>query len=332
MSQRGRPAPARPSGPSTIGGVPLLQMRSTTVDVNGPIHVAQWGEGDDPVFVLVHGLAGSHANWMRVGPRLAERGRVLALDFPGFGLSPVAGRRTDLAAQRQLLHRFLEKTTAAKVVLAGNSMGGLVALVEAGLHPERVAGLILVDSALPVPWGTWPEPLVAASFMAYTVPPLGRRLVRRALDRTRVEDLVAGAFALCMVDPHRIPGDVRSAHVEIERVRQSHREENGRAFADAARSIVLAHLNWGPVNRLIGRITAPTLVVQGAEDRLVRADAALRAGRRRPDWEVAILADTGHMPMLEVPDRFLRVVAPWLDANSLAPTLEPAERSGLVAS
>ncbi len=55
----------------------------------GPLHWKDYG-GHGPLHVLVHGLGGSIANWDFIGPRLARRGRVVALDLPGFGLSPPA--------------------------------------------------------------------------------------------------------------------------------------------------------------------------------------------------------------------------------------------------
>ncbi len=293
-------------------------LRSTTIDLGGPVHVARWGEGE-PAFVLVHGLAGSHLNWMLVAPRLAERGAVLAPDLAGFGLTPTAGRDTGVRAQRQLLHRLLARTAARPIVLVGNSMGGLVALAEAGLHPENVAGLILVDAAVPVPWRSRPDRLITAAFAAYSVPPLGRRLLGRYLDRHTPEEVVAGAFALCTVDPGRISEEASQAHVALERRRQAGRTENDRSFLNSARSIALIHLADAPAQRLVARVTSPTLVIHGERDRLVHVEAARTLGRRRPDWTIRVIEDAGHIPMLEVPDRFLGEVQSWLDQHGLAP-------------
>ena len=295
----------------------IATMRSTMIDLGGPVHVAEWGYGE-PAFVLVHGLAGSHLNWMSSAPRLAERGRVLALDLIGFGRTPIAGRDTGIVAQRALLHRVLEERCHSPIVLVGNSMGGVIALAEAGLHPERVAGLVLVDAALPVPWRSWPDRRVTTSFAIYAVPPLSRRLLERFLSRTTVEQVVAGAFNLCCADPRRIPPEVVEAHVQLERERRAQGGPGDRAFASAARSIVLTQVANGPLHRLIDRVRSPTLVIHGAKDRLVAVEAARSAGRRRPDWEVKVLEDAGHIPMLEVHDRFLTAVEPWLDAHHLA--------------
>ena len=63
-----------------------------TADVDGPIAYREWDGPDETTFVLVHGLGGSHINWVQVAPGLAGLGRVIALDLPGFGSSPREAR------------------------------------------------------------------------------------------------------------------------------------------------------------------------------------------------------------------------------------------------
>src|SRR5207302_6799085 len=77
-------------------------MRSFALDAGGPLHLADFG-GSGPTLLLVHGLGGSHLNWMLVGDRLAQHHRVLAVDLPGFGRSPRAGRDVSVAANAELL-------------------------------------------------------------------------------------------------------------------------------------------------------------------------------------------------------------------------------------
>jgi pimeloyl-ACP methyl ester carboxylesterase len=292
-------------------------MRSITLDVGGPVHLAEWGRG--PVgIVLVHGLGGSHLNWMSVAPRLARWGRtrVLAPDLVGFGLTPVAGRRTTVAAQRALLHRLVRETCDRPVVLIGNSMGGLIALAEAALHPETAAGLVLVDAVLPGPWRQGRPRVVVASFASYLLSPLGRGLLRRVRDRASVDALVEGALQLNARHFERIPPEVVQAHVDLERIRGRIEGQDG-AYVEAARSIVLALAHPGMLRRIIDRVRVPTLIVHGAADRLVRVDAALDAHRQRPDWSLQVLADVGHIPMLEAPERFLEVMDGWLRTEGL---------------
>ncbi|HEY6480179.1 MAG TPA: alpha/beta fold hydrolase, partial [Streptosporangiaceae bacterium] len=77
------------------------------VDFGGPPDTAT------PPLVLVHGLGGSHLDWVRVAPALAAQRRVLALDLPGFGLTPAAGRLATVPASAALLGRFVREVAGA---------------------------------------------------------------------------------------------------------------------------------------------------------------------------------------------------------------------------
>lgn len=291
-------------------------MRSLTLELPGPVHLAEWGRGPAS-FVLVHGLGGSHLNWMELAPRLAVGGRVLAPDLPGYGLTPRAGRRAALGAERRLLHRLLRRTITGPVILAGNSMGGLLALAEAATHPELVAGLVLIDPALPARWGGRADRRVTAAFTTYSLPLIGRRVVQRHLEGHAPQEVVDGAFAFCAAHPERIPASARDAHVTLEHERRAGGAENAQAFVETARSIVVSHLAPGRLRRLVSGVTAPTLVLHGAQDRLVRVGVARRLAELRPDWEMEILEEAGHVPMLEAPGRVLSAIQVWLARHSL---------------
>src|ERR1043166_8098091 len=124
---------------------------SRWTDLDGPVHYLGFGgPSDGPVVVCVHGLGGSAVNWSALAPLLTNRFRVLAPDLAGHGLTESAGRGTSVAANRELLHRFIGQLAPGPVILMGNSMGGMIALLEAGAAPDAVAGLILLDPALPL--------------------------------------------------------------------------------------------------------------------------------------------------------------------------------------
>src|SRR5438552_3340704 len=102
----------RQGRPRYPGGVEatstLLLPQSRWADVGGPVHYREWeGPADGPIFVCVLGLGGSLLNWAGVEPGLARRGRVVALDLAGFGLSAPEGRGTGVGANWGLLHGFL---------------------------------------------------------------------------------------------------------------------------------------------------------------------------------------------------------------------------------
>ncbi|MDT7751384.1 MAG: hypothetical protein QOD96_5046, partial [Pseudonocardiales bacterium] len=101
------------------------------------------GHTDAPPIVFVHGLGGSHLDWVPVGSGLAADRRAVALDLRGFGLTPGTRRTATVAANVALLDRFLREVVGTPAILVGNSMGGLISVLQTQAHPETVAGLVL---------------------------------------------------------------------------------------------------------------------------------------------------------------------------------------------
>ncbi|TMA80860.1 MAG: alpha/beta hydrolase [Deltaproteobacteria bacterium] len=289
-------------------------MRSRTVDLGGPVHFADFG-GSGPTMVLVHGLGGSHLNWLAVGPALAARARVLAPDLAGFGRTPLAGRSAHVRANAQLLDRFIDAVAEGPATLIGNSMGGLLAMMEAERQPEKVTRLVLVGAAQPRPPGTRFDPVVALTFAAYAVPGLGERFMRWRAARRGPEGLVRDTLQLVCADPGRVPAEVVAAHVALARDRMDRMPWGNQAFLEAARSIVFTLARRREVHAMIGRIAAPALLVQGTRDRLVSLAASRATAALRPDWTLAVLEGIGHVPQLEAPERFVATVTGWLDGN-----------------
>ncbi|GAA3071468.1 alpha/beta fold hydrolase [Streptosporangium carneum] len=108
-------------------------------------HVSQ-GEGR-PVVVLESGLGASRVEWGLVMPALAERTRVVAYDRAGLGRSDRDPHRRDLERMVEDLGHLLDHLGEDRYVLAGHSLGGPIIRSYAAAHPERVAGLVLVDQA-----------------------------------------------------------------------------------------------------------------------------------------------------------------------------------------
>ncbi len=269
--------------------------------------------------VLVHGLGGSSVNWLAVGPGLATQARVLAPDLAGFGRSPLAGRSARVQANQRLLGRFIDELAVDPVILVGNSMGGMIALLEAADHPERVAGLVLVDPAVPRPRGVRLDPEVGLVFAAYAVPGLGERLLARHRARVGLEGIVSDVLQVCCVEPEQIPSEL------LEELRSSTRERAGfpwadAAFLQAARSLI-ATLVVRPRRylQLIGEVDVPTLLIQGAADRLVPLASIEALVRNRPEWTVHVLDGIGHVPHVEAPRRFVELVTTWLDGQDARP-------------
>lgn len=292
-------------------------MISRTIDLDGPLHYADF-EGEGQTIVCVHGLGGSHLNWAAVAPGLAQNARVVAPDLAGFGRSPLAGRSAAIRANRALLDRFIDTVSTDPVVLIGNSMGGMLSMMQAALRPEKISALILVDPALPRASGVRPDPLVAATFAAYAVPGVGEQFLRRRAKVLGPEGLVRETMRMCCVDPSRVPRDVFEAHVELARERMETMPWASKAFLEAARSLLGILARRRTYQEMMREVRAPTLIVQGARDRLVPLSAAKEALALRPDWSLAVFDDVGHTPQLEAPGRFIQTVSGWLADLGLA--------------
>lgn len=287
--------------------------------------------GHGPPIVLVHGLGGSHVNWLRLGPRLAERARILAPDMAGLGRTPPAGRRTTVYANAKLLERFIQEVAGSPAILVGHSMGGMISLLAAASNPRQVAGLVLLDPALPVAPGVPRDRQIATAFTAYMLPGVGEAFVRRRRRALGSEGLVRETFRLSCVDPGLIPEHVVAAHVEITEARA------GMPWADAAvlaaaRSLLPLVLLRRRYHRLLRRIDAPTLLVQGMEDRFIEVAAAVLMARVRPRWTFRPLRGVGHVPHLEAPEETAGAIWDWVEGPGAAAweaaSRAPAERAG----
>jgi pimeloyl-ACP methyl ester carboxylesterase len=284
---------------------------SRFADLGGPVHYLDFG-GAGPTMVLVHGLGGSHVNWIAAGPILAAQARVLAVDLAGFGRTPPAGRSSRVRANQRLLGRFVEEVVGVPAVLVGNSMGGMISLLEAAQHRERVAGLVLVDPSVPRPRGVPLDRMVGAVFAAYAIPGVGERLLARRRAQLGTEAIVRETLRLCCVDAGRVPPEVVAAGLALAHEREGMPWADA-AFLQAARSLLAVLARPGAYLRVIGSVTAPTLLVHGSGDRLVPIGSGRNLARLRPDWTFEVFEDIGHVPQLEDPERFAATVTAWLE-------------------
>jgi pimeloyl-ACP methyl ester carboxylesterase len=261
------------------------------------------GPSSGPTYVLVHGLGGALTNWDSLAPLLAERGRVIALDLGGFGLTRAVTEGASVESNQRLLDGFLRALDLPPVVLIGNSMGGMLAALHAARAPETVAELVLVDPALPGHPRHRPHPLVLAVFGVYLVPPLGRRMLRARADKITPERAVRDTFKLVTHDITRVPTWLLDRHVRLAKARvQEFGDEAAASFLIAARSVVTTVLRRPAYVRALSEIRCPVLLLHGAHDRLVNVRAARAAAAQHPTWTYAEGQDVGHCPMFEDPE------------------------------
>jgi pimeloyl-ACP methyl ester carboxylesterase len=284
-----------------------MTLRRKVVDLDGPVHYLD-SEGEGPPVVLVHGLGGASINWLTAARHLRSRRRVLAIDLVGFGLTPPLNRAVDVAAQRRVLDQFIQKVAAQPVLLMGNSMGGLISIMQAAEAPSTVAGLVLVNPAAQLDiWGVR-DPRVL-SLGLFAIPGMGDYLARAITRGDGAEAFVTHFFSLVCHRPDGLDPELLAAHVALAKLR-SGMPWAAPVFSRAVRS-TLAKAHSRSLSRAVAAVRAPTLIIHGRHDRLVSLAAARKLARCRPDWSFEVLEDIGHVPQIECPEQFVRIVDAW---------------------
>jgi pimeloyl-ACP methyl ester carboxylesterase len=265
--------------------------------------------------VLVHGLGGSHLNWCLAARGLSERARVRALDLPGFGLSEPAGRSSAIRANVAVLERFVREVAGAPVVLVGNSMGGMISTLLAAKAPDAVSGVVLVNPALPSPGLPKFDPGVALQFALFALPGVGARMLARRRRKLGSRAVVAETMRLCGAP--RVPDELLDQSAAMIDARK---DVSGmdRAFISATRSLLAVNADPRGYRAAMAAIDVPVLLLHGEQDRLVPVAAARDVANRNPKWRTEIWRDAGHVPQLQMPERFTALVLDWLENEGAA--------------
>jgi pimeloyl-ACP methyl ester carboxylesterase len=263
----------------------------------GPLNVIDIGEGDPIVFV--HGLAGAWVNWLENIPHFARDHRVIAMDLPGFGHSPMPAEKISIAGYGRIVDELLGTLGIDRVVIVGNSMGGFIGAEVAIRFSTRVEKLVLVSAAgLSIEHQRNEHVLRALErldnlllFTGGWAATRSETLTRRPKMRRQIMRLVA----------HR--AEQLPAPLIAEQVKGSGKP----GFVPA-----LDALTDYPIRDRLTEISCPVLVVWGEKDRLVPVRDAYEFGRLIPHARVVVWPDTGHVAMLERPGAFNALVDGFL--------------------
>jgi pimeloyl-ACP methyl ester carboxylesterase len=251
-------------------------------------------QGRGPDLLLLHGFGASSFSWRDNVEVLSRHFRVWTLDLPGHGSSPApltADYRPEALAQG--VSDFLDRRGLAKVAVAGNSLGGGLALLMARDHPQRVTALILLAPAVAltrIPWIFYPLRLpglglLAAALMGPWVMPLALRLTYWRWDRITPQ-VVAGYAA---------------------------------PFRDLRRRLALRRLcrqaRLQPLEEIeawLKSVRQPTVIIWGQEDRILPVAQAYWLKARLPQAQMVLLAQVGHAPQEEAPQQVNKIIIDFL--------------------
>lgn len=228
-----------------------------------------------PPVLLLHGFGDSKVSFVQAARYLTPAFHVLLPEFPGFGDQPhLPGRSHSIRAQVERLHALVTTRNWAKVYLVGNSMGGHIAAAFTLRYPEKVAGLIAISSAGllvddPIPYRPSEKPIATeADFDAYM-------------------DLL---FFKKPWIPHAFKVDfIQKAAQRFEGLQAIRKEiREGEDYL---------------LNERLSNITAPTLILWGRVDGVVRVAHAPVWKEKIPHAELKIFEDAGHSLQYEYPER-----------------------------
>lgn len=259
------------------------------------VHVRDEGPRDDPApIVLLHGTADSLFTWEGWAAQLRGQRRVIRVDLPGFGLTgPNAQGDYSIDAYVRFVAAVLDRLELRAVVLGGNSLGGEIAWRFALTMPQRVQQLILVDSAGYPPAPQEVPPVFTLARMSMFGPVLERLLPR---------GLVLASLRSVYGDPSAVTPELVDRYYDM-----ALRAGNRRALVQR-----LQAMEGDDASARIAAVAVPTLIMWGAQDRLIPVAAAVRFSHDIAGARLVVFDRLGHLPQQEDPVRTVLEVQRFL--------------------
>jgi len=287
----------------------FTSLESRTLSLGGlTLHYFAGGSGS-PV-VLVHGLGSSASlEWRFTLDALANQHQVFALDLPGFGQSDKPAVDYGLSFFQDTVRAFIAALNLPRVALMAVSFGGRVALGLALDSPAVIDKLVLVDS---LGLGAPRRVLTYRLLLIHGIGELMLSSTEMALRRLS-PSTVRRFWGWYVSRPHPIQevlGDSQLADYQQMMATPAYRA----AYLATLRAVAsLRRLRDGVIlEKRLGELSMPTLIVWGRRDHIFPAAHAEAAQTKIPQSRVVILEDSGHTPQLEEPDRFNQLVLDFL--------------------
>lgn len=251
-------------------------------------------EGHGPPLLLLHGLGGSVFSWRENRLPLSRHFRVVVPDLPPHGRSP-APLDGDYSLEGLVkgMVGFLDHLGIPRAALAGNSLGGGLALLLARDYPERVSALALL------------APPAAVTRLPYIFYPLRLPVLGRKLGLLLGPWIMPWALRLIYHRRELITPQVVAAYAEPLRDRRRRL-----ALTSLCRQVHLPPRKI--IEAMLAQVRQPTTIIWGREDRIIPVRHARWLQERLPRAELHILPEVGHTPQEEAPAAVNEIIIDFL--------------------
>jgi esterase len=262
------------------------------INANGlKIHYLDWGSPEKPPFVMLHGIGRVAHSFDHIAPHFVQNYHVIAMDMRGHGDSSWSPEGAYLVQDYvKDLEALADQLNLRGLTLLGNSTGGRVVQLYAGLHPERMSKLVVEDVG--------PERTneIASGF--------ARRVQQEEKGWASEDELLASLLR----GGGRVSEELQRNYAHFgSKVR-----EDGRVVWKRDPNLVKGFVPtelW----EYVSKITCPTIYVLGGASKIVPPETQQRLKETLPKVEIVILPGLGHYPHVESPGEYVRIVAAFLE-------------------
>ncbi|MGD9124308.1 MAG: alpha/beta hydrolase [Desulfarculaceae bacterium] len=262
----------------------------------GKMHMALGGQG--PPLALIHGLGGSCEDFFYSAPFLMPQRLLLIPDLPGFGRSDKPDSSYSMDWMLKQIEEFASSMELKGLEWLGHSMGGLLVLWLAVLHPQLVSRLIAVCPAGGHVHTSW---LYRALYTFLVTKEDTLRYWRPCFNDWAIKRIFS--------DPSKPAAQELKQRLSAQRAGPDHLLRE-RALIRAGRGVLRRQI-WNEV----GEIQAPVLMVIGAKDKVVPAPQTRRLFAHLPANKKMVSLDCGHMPPYSKPKELSRAVLAFITAG-----------------
>jgi len=261
-------------------------LQERWANLNGlKIRYLESGKGNDRHILFIHGLGSSADRWLGIPDALSENFHTIALDLPGFGKSDKPEMDYTIENFRKTIEDFINTIINGKTSIVGHSLGGYIA-AEIAIQNSQVESLVLIDSS-----GMLKKPT-----------PLLEEYLKVAMNPT--EDNVRKVFEQMVADPARIPSKLVEDF--ISRINSPNAKY---AFKSTLQNSANTQIGLERL-KLIENI--PTLIVWGAEDKVIPPEHSRLFKEAISNSQIKIIQDAGHAPFAEKPDQVCKILNNFL--------------------